>query len=619
MIPLRCSAAAPSLRLSMRAALTSRPRGPCLAGGVGAWRRRAVGPAVFRAWESTAVTEEKESGHFSVKANQSLLFFDNLFPIKLSAILRLPSETDRDLAGLLRRFDSSSLGILDPIRLVKRAIPDELPLRVLEIVPRLKDGGAFVKIEYEAGVDPAEIEGSLLRKLEQRPLKPWFSPFRGIKARLVRGTPWLEDLYRFPSPVVRAEFVAAGAGEAAELSEETLYGLFRRFGKIADIVPQAWDSKETPRHARIAFPRIRDAIMARNCLHGFVVPEAMGGGRGGTVLRLAYVKRVKAHSIWNWLTSHPRIVVPVAAALLAGFSVIVFDPIRKFFVRAHVQHSLRFTESRLYQWFKSRAGGLSLGRKTERLEGLGAVWNHRRDLIGKLQGWLDGSSDTFIVVTGPRGSGKREMVLDQALAGRGNVLVVDCRPIADASGEAGTIKRLGGAVGYRPIFSWANSVSSMIDLAVQSTTGVKAGFSENLEAQVGKILHTTAAALKEVALAGRSSRDKDAALSEDAFLDAHPERRPVVVIDNFLHRNEDKALVYDRLADWAASLVQNKVAHVVFLTSESAYAKPLSRAMPDRVFRALSLDDLSHDVAKNGGAAPTWPAWTPASRRWAAG
>ncbi|KAF4510871.1 hypothetical protein G6O67_002727 [Ophiocordyceps sinensis] len=594
-------------------------RSSCLWASATARRRGGLGLTrpTHRAWKSTSsiaedkesgpfsvkpnesISEEKESGHFYVKPNESILFFDNLFPIKLSAVLRIWSNTDRDLADLLKRFDNSTLGVMDPIRLVKRAIPADIPLKVTEILPRLKDGGAYVKVQHDASVSPSDIEGTLLRKLRQQPLKPWFSPFRGITARLVRGTPWIEDLYRFPASLVRVDFVPSTPGASpAELSEETLYSLFRRYGKIADILPQSWDSKETPRFAQMGFPRVRDAIMARNCMHGFVVTEAMGGGKDGTVLRLSYVRRVKAHNIWNWLTSHPRIVIPILAALLAGASVVIFDPIREFFIKAHVQHSLRFTESRIYNWFRSRTDGFNFGHKRELTGGLSTIWNHRRDLIQQLRGWLEGSADNFIVVTGPRGSGKAEMVLDQSLRGRKNVLVIDCKPIVDASGEAGTIKRLGSAVGYRPIFSWANSMSSMIDLAVQSTTGVKAGFSENLESQISKILHTTAAALKDIALAGRTTKDKDATLSEDAFLEAHPELRPVIVIDNFLHKNDEKSIVYEKIADWAASMVQNNVCHVIFLTSDTAYSKPLSKAMPDRVFRTISLDDLSTDVAK---------------------
>ncbi|GAO16224.1 hypothetical protein UVI_02000070 [Ustilaginoidea virens] len=543
--------------------------------------------------------KEQETGHFQVKPNESLLFFENIFPRRLSALLRYPAETDRDMTDLLGRFYSSSSsgggGGLDPIALVKRAIPDDMPLKVTEILPRLKDGGAFVKVQYDASTSPSEIESTLRQKLEKHPLKPWFSPFRGVTARLVRGTPWLEDLYRFPSSLVKVEFVPTQPGATAEeLSEEKLYSLFRRYGKIADILPQPFDSKVVPRYAQLEFPRLSDAIMARNCMHGFVVDEAMGGGRSGTALRLSYVKRVKAHSVWNWIINHPKIVIPILAALLAGLSVIVFDPIRNFFIKLHVTRSLKFKDSRLYKWFRSQ----TVRHKPQHMEGLHAVWNHRRDLIERLRNWLDGSSDTFIVVTGPRGSGKIEMVMDQALAGRKNVLLLDCKPIVDASGEAGTIKRLAAAVGFRPVFSWANSISSMIDLAVQSTTGVKAGFSETLDSQISKILHTTTGALKQIGLSSRSKRDKDAKLSEDAYLEAHAETRPVIVIDNFLHKNEGMTIVYEKIADWAASLVQNNIAHVIFLTADSSFTKPLAKALPDRVFRTISLGDLEPGVAK---------------------
>ncbi|KAG6265389.1 hypothetical protein E4U49_001038 [Claviceps purpurea] len=552
--------------------------------------------------DSSNASREKETGHFDVQPNESLFFFENIFPKKLSALLRYPAETVGDMTEVLRRLNSSSGndgGGLDPIALVKKAIPQDMPLKVTEILPRLKDGGAFVKVQYAASISPQEIESTLLKKLQEQPLKPWFSPFRGITARLVRGTPWLEDLYRFPSTLVKVEFVPPEPGVTAEeLSEESLYSMFRRYGKIADILPQPFDSKVVPKYAHIEFPRLSDAIMARNCMHGFVVREAMGGGKTGTLLRLSYSRKEKVHSFWNWMTNHPRIVIPILAALLAAASVIIFDPIRTFFIKLHVSHSLRFKESRLYKWFKSQTDSLSF-RQSQHMDCLGTVWNHRRELIEQLRNWLDGSSDTFVVVTGPRGSGKLEMVMDQALAGRENVLLVDCKPIVDASGEAGTIKRLAVAVGFRPVFSWANSISSMVDLAVQSTTGVKAGFSETLDSQVNKILHTTTKALKEIGLATRSKRDKDAQLSEDAYLDAHPESRPVIVIDNFLHRNEGTSIVYDKIADWAASLVQNNIAHVIFLTSDGSFSKPLSRALPDRVFRTISLGDLDHKVAKN--------------------
>ncbi|WYZ36599.1 hypothetical protein EsH8_II_000105 [Colletotrichum jinshuiense] len=564
-------------------------------------REGAIVRAATKAWESTLTGDEK-SGHIAKSESESILFFSNLFPLKLTYLLRRSWQSDRDLADLLKRFDSSSGGLgSDPINLVKRAIPNDLPIKVTEILPRLKDGGAFVKFSHGSDVVPKEIESTLAQALEKNPLRPWFNPFRGVKAGLVKGVPWLEDLYRFPKSRVRVEFTGKDAGgEAVELSQETLYSVFRRYGKIAEITSQPSDSKILPKFAYIDFALVRDAIMARNCLHGFLVDEALGGGKNGTRLRLSYEQRVKPHNIWNWLTSHPRVVIPVVAALLAAITVAIFDPIREFFVKAHIQHSFRLTNNKFYRWIKSQTSDIisSFGHKKADKAGFNAVWQHRRDLIEQIQTWLLESSDTFIVVQGPRGSGKKELVLDQSLKGRKNVLVIDCKPIIEARGESGTIKHLANAVGYKPIFAFLNNMSSMIDLAVQSTTGVKAGFSETLESQVVKILHTTAEALKEVSLAGRDKDGKDGDLSDDAYLEARPDKRAVIVIDNFLHKNEGTSIVYDKVAEWAATMVQNNVAHVIFLTDDTAYSKSLSKAMPDRVFRQAALGDLSLDVAK---------------------
>lgn len=445
------------------------------------------------------------------------------------------------------------------------------------------------------------LTGKLISMLNKEPIKPWFSPFRGIKAGLVNGVPWLEDLHRFPKSRLKIEFVPTAPGsEAVEQSQETLYSLFRKYGKIGDITSQPSDSKVLPKFAFVDFVMVRDAIMARNCMHGFVVAEKLGGGKAGTQLRLSYEQRMRPHRIWDWVSNHPRIVIPLLAALVAAISVVIFDPVREFFIKTHVQRSFTISNSRLYKWFKRQTSDIfTFRRQKSEQAGLSAVWSQRKDVIESVQTWLLETTDTFIIVQGPRGSGKKELILDQALKGRNDVLVLDCKPIIEARGESGTIKRLAQAVGYRPVFSWANSLSSLIDLAVQSTTGVKSGFSETLDSQLQKILQTTAAALKSVSLADRKKGDQDANLSEDAYLETHPETRAVVVIDNFLHKNEEASIVYDKIAEWAAALVQSNIAHVIFLTNDTSYSKSLSKSMPDRVFRQVALGDLSPEVAKN--------------------
>ncbi|KAK1761497.1 RNA12 protein-domain-containing protein [Echria macrotheca] len=566
---------------------------------------RILDRPLARRWESTtqppetSITDDDKSGHISAGPNESILFFDNIFPLKLTPfVLWRPWTSRRDLQDLHTQLEEYSRGLLDPITLVKRAIPESVPIHVTQIIPRLKDGGAFVKFTHPNDMPASEIEAKLVKQLEDKPIRPWFNPFLGIKTGLVRGRPWLEDLYRFPKSRIRVEYVTAADGEPpSELSQETLYSIFRRYGKISDIIPQSSDSKVLPKFAYVDFALVRDAIMARNCMHGFTLQEP--GAKGATKLRISYEQRIKPHHIWNWVTSHPRVVIPLIAAFLAAFTVVVFDPIREFFVKAHIQHVFEFTDSRLYKWFQRHTSDILAFRKRKGEQaGLNALVSHRKDLIESVQNNLLEATATFIVVHGPRGSGTKELIVDQVLQGRKDVLVLDCKPVVEARGEAGTIKKLASQVGYRPIFSWANNISSLVDLAIQSTTGVKASFSENLESQLVKILQTTGAALKEVSLAGKDKTEADAHLSEDAYLEAHPERRAVVVIDSFLHRSEDNGIVYEKIADWAAALVQSNVAHVIFLTNDTAYSKSLSKSLPDRVFHQVALGDLSPDAAK---------------------
>ena len=104
--------------------------------------------------ESTE-TGENRTGHISATPNEAILFFDSeflpnfsvrklipqdIFPLKLTWALRLPWQAERDLPDLLRRFNSQTLSSFEPLTLVKRAIPASVPMKVTEILPRLKDG-----------------------------------------------------------------------------------------------------------------------------------------------------------------------------------------------------------------------------------------------------------------------------------------------------------------------------------------------------------------------------------------------------------------------------------------------------------------------------------------------
>jgi hypothetical protein len=232
-------------------------------------------------------------------------------------------------------------------------------------------------------------------------------------------------------------------------------------------------------------------------------------------------------------------------------NLLIMSRIRTFFIKTHITHWFHFGS---WTWLKSlitsTSDFLKLRRKRDDA-GLDVIWDDRRGIINQIQTFLMESSDTFIIVQGPRGSGKKELVADEALKHR-TKLIIDCKPIQEARGDSPTICAVANQVGYMPVFSFMNTVSGWIDLAVQGTTGVKSGFSETLETQIVKILNNTGEAMKEIAFEGRKKSDKDANLTEDEYLEAHPEKRVVVVIDNFLHKSSESqgTLIYDKIAEW---------------------------------------------------------------------
>jgi len=235
---------------------------------------------------------------------------------------------DKFLPRLMKRLNKPDLAAADPGAVVEQALPSSLPIKVTEILPRVGEGGVFIKVSYDPSHKSSDIEKAVKTHLKENPIKPWFNPFHKARTFLVHGRPWLEDLYRLPSPRLKVEFVPSSPGQPAEeLSQEILYTLFRRYGKVQDIIPQPTESKDLPKYALIHFRKIRHAIMAKSCMHGYTVPAAGGGGDTGTVIKLAYQQKQKAHVVWGWLVNHPRITIPLLLALVGTFTVAVFDPL----------------------------------------------------------------------------------------------------------------------------------------------------------------------------------------------------------------------------------------------------------------------------------------------------
>ena len=135
--------------------------------------------------------------------------------------------------NMMTQMGESKLQAVNPKSITQQALPNSLPIQINKVLPRLKEGGAYVKFSHDSSIQTSEIEAKLQDYLDEKGVKPWFNPFARVHSHLVRGRPWLEDLQRYPSTKLKVEFLPTSPGrEAVELTEEILYSLFRKYGQL---------------------------------------------------------------------------------------------------------------------------------------------------------------------------------------------------------------------------------------------------------------------------------------------------------------------------------------------------------------------------------------------------
>ncbi|KAI9348343.1 RNA12 protein-domain-containing protein [Pilaira anomala] len=492
-------------------------------------------------------------------------------------------------------------------RKAHQAIPSkELPndFSIKEIFARTKDGGAIVTFSFQStDAAKAQVAKDLIHRINEYIAKENIVAkfnFRTVRAFLVKGTPFMEDLIaRYPTQRLRIEF----QGDPVNL--ETLYKQLRPYGRIFDlsIYPNPHISKDPARYAIAQFTRVRYAASARNCLHGSIMD--------GTRLNILYERQLRTNVVKDWLVSHPRITVPVLAATLAGVTYIIFDPIRVFFITSKATQRFNPQEYALYRWLRSETWAklmpISPGSQ---LDGP-SIWAHDVEKTEKLKSWLAERPETFVLVTGHKGSDRK------------NKVFIDCEELANSRNKSDMTKSLAKEVGYFPVFTWAASLSGLVDTAIAATTGQKAGLSSSPDSQMKSILETVAIALRDVVPSEKDRRKqaeedekeenlwkriKNTFIGSKKILSEKEEREkeeeldekniPIVVIDNYMCRETAKnAVLWEELAEWAALLIENGIAHVVFVTSNASVMKNLGKALPGKSFSNIALSDAPPEMA----------------------
>ncbi|PVH23529.1 hypothetical protein CXQ85_003819 [Candidozyma haemuli] len=577
-------------------------------------------------YESTGVID------FS-KQHEVLIFFDNVYPRWVARLmfksyleptrwLHSKGGDDKLKESLFRMVENG-----------ERSLPEGTSVK--QFVPLRRDGGAFIKFLVPPTSTPKELTQILEKNIRackttnSNPLSSLTALFKPHPSAFqVKGTPWIEDLSRFPSPKLKVKF------QGDVLNEEELYLLFRRYGQIKDIHPA---NSSTP-YATVVFKYTDSCIRAKNCVTGIPYDD------GKSTLHLQYIPVERVNYLANMINNHQRIAIPLILALLATIAVLIFEPIREQFIQFRIKHRYTWDSHKdhwivklfyipyrtLANWVTNTTSfiddsiGSFTGEKGEK-EDVALVdlqsnmfLQERSDKANDVKMWIYENANTFIIVKGPKGSGKREFVIDHALQADENfgrkMLELDCDSMIKSRSDNAFLKNAASQLGYFPIFTWTNSISQFVDLGVQGLTGQKSGLSESKETQFKNMLQLTSSAIRKVALSNFGSykaelkkqkqkhNDDDSyerEIKEDDYLQSHPKAKPVIVIENFLRKAESpNDFIYKSIAEWAAQLIQTNTAHVIFVTSDASSTTHLTSALPNQVFKTVSLADATMQSAK---------------------
>jgi hypothetical protein len=88
---------------------------------------------------------------------------------------------------------------------------------------------------------------------------------------------------------------------------------FQPYGHIQDITAPTPVPASALRSSIISFDRLSSAAIAHNVVHGM---DIFANDQSAIRLRTAYQKPIEAHVIRDWISGHPRIVLPVLVFLL---------------------------------------------------------------------------------------------------------------------------------------------------------------------------------------------------------------------------------------------------------------------------------------------------------------
>ena len=252
------------------------------------------------------------------------------------------------------------------------------------------------------------------------------------------------------------------------------------------------------------------------------------------------------------------------AAIGVGLGYAIFDPIRIFNIKNKLSSRIPLAfSSPLSTSLKSlttMASSLGLTKHVMKPTSQFDLFSEVTSLSKDIEAYLSTPPGTFLVIAGPAGIGKSEM-LTKILDRRQAKLIIDLNKLS-ANGGNTVMTGLAKQTGYWPLFAFMAKLNNIVDIAATATVGSKVGLSSTQESDIARILELTAVALSDVTKAEmqrQKAKRKNATEDDDSIPMDDELNYPVVVINNY--KDAEKAapnvqMLVEQIEKWAGVLVE---------------------------------------------------------------
>ncbi|KAJ3264817.1 mitochondrial escape protein 2 [Chytriomyces hyalinus] len=520
------------------------------------------------------------------------VWFDNIYPIRLSTW-----DPRHWWATYYARIlkDSVKKDIIPPASTFKSNFS------YLNSVSSIKEGGLLMRFEYDGNKQDAF--DTITEFVDRKGLRSMVTLGQKIRAYPVEGEPWIEDLHSsIPSTRINLDFVGPA------LPIETLYNEFRRFGSMFDVVvDEKSGGKDAPRRGHVQFYSTRSATAARVCLNGKVI--------NGTKVLISYEPALSRNFIFKMLRDHPRISIPIALALLALLSYLIFDPMRVFFITNTVTNRFSVTRyiSDISETMKIAVrrfffgSSLTSDKKSdydddddyEKQQDYSASFAERKIHENTLLVYLKEAPDTAMLVHGPKGTKPSDLV-DKCVQTEPYVLRINMDELINQADHV-MLDRFADQFGCFPMFNWMVSSGAILDTIIAAGTGSKPGLNSTCEDQIKLVLEYATAAFNNIVTKESIKRQRLAdqlePVADSQEYGKLPEiQYPVVIIEGFLSNEKGRqSFLYELMTEWVSTIVEEHLAHVVFVSDNPSAFKYLGRAVSNKTVETITLKDASHE------------------------